>query len=149
AYRARPALAPPTAEHHPRTCAPRRPRHTRGLRASPPHVSVLRPPVARPAPRPRHATPSRRRSHLGEPRRGVQVVQSPEGREDTRRGSTPPCPFAVRASERRLLPAHALSNRRADPAVATLPVPRPELTTSPRRWVARTTDEPRARQPGF
>ena len=44
----------------------------------------------RPHARPRGAPPSRRRPHVGEPRRRVQAVQPPQGRPDARGGARAP-----------------------------------------------------------
>ena len=83
---------------------------------------------ARPDARPHRAAPPRRRAHLGQPRRGVQGLQPPQGRQDARGGAHAP---AARARSSRAATSTRCSPR-ISPTSATrpggLPVPRPQLT---------------------
>src|SRR4029079_4310396 len=71
---------------------------------------------------------ARAQPHLGEPGRGLQELQSPQGRQDARGDALPVGALAVRAAQRPLLAVHAVPLRRAERDLAVVPVPRPELT---------------------
>ena len=71
----------------------------------------------RPDARPRRAAPPRRRAHVGEPRRRLQGVQPPQGRQDARGGAA--APRAGRRSSRAATSTRC--SRRTSPTSATRP----------------------------